>query len=183
MRTIGKNRGIARLADADGHFRMVALDQRPPLFDAIAQAAHDSLAALYPSQAKLFEKYGVQVKPIYLPRAAGRPALRDRVRPLVGGACAGAGGVEPDGSRGSGEPLRARALRGADRPRELRRVPRAQRGLAPSAAVARTRGTRAMRRSTLASASHSSAPFSGSACGATTCSRPAWARSRTRSSR
>src|SRR3954453_19470820 len=38
MRTIGKNRGIARLADADGHFRMVALDQRPPLFDAIAQA-------------------------------------------------------------------------------------------------------------------------------------------------
>ena len=38
MRTIGKNRGLARLADADGHFRMVALDQRPPLFDAIAQA-------------------------------------------------------------------------------------------------------------------------------------------------
>jgi tagatose 1,6-diphosphate aldolase len=38
MRTIGKNRGIARLTDADGHFRMVALDQRPPLFDAIAQA-------------------------------------------------------------------------------------------------------------------------------------------------
>jgi len=38
MRTIGKNRGIARLADADGNFRMVALDQRPPLFDAIAQA-------------------------------------------------------------------------------------------------------------------------------------------------
>src|SRR5258705_5688284 len=38
MRTIGKNRGIARRADADGHFRMVALDQRPPLFDAIAQA-------------------------------------------------------------------------------------------------------------------------------------------------
>ncbi|ANV99664.1 tagatose 1,6-diphosphate aldolase [Bradyrhizobium icense] len=38
MRTIGKNRGLARLADAEGHFRMVALDQRPPLFDAIAQA-------------------------------------------------------------------------------------------------------------------------------------------------
>lgn len=38
MRTIGKNRGLARLADADGYFRMVALDQRPPLFDAIAQA-------------------------------------------------------------------------------------------------------------------------------------------------
>jgi len=38
MRTIGKNRGLARLADADGHFRMVALDQRPPLFDAIAKA-------------------------------------------------------------------------------------------------------------------------------------------------
>ncbi|WP_024508177.1 tagatose 1,6-diphosphate aldolase [Bradyrhizobium sp. ARR65] len=38
MRTIGKNRGLARLADGDGHFRMVALDQRPPLFEAIAQA-------------------------------------------------------------------------------------------------------------------------------------------------
>jgi tagatose 1,6-diphosphate aldolase len=38
MRTIGKARGLARLADADGHFRMVALDQRPPMFDAIAQA-------------------------------------------------------------------------------------------------------------------------------------------------
>lgn len=38
MRTIGKTRGIARLADAGGHFRMVALDQRPPMFEAIAQA-------------------------------------------------------------------------------------------------------------------------------------------------
>ena len=27
------------------------------------------------AEAKLFEKYGLQVKPIYLPRAAGRPAL------------------------------------------------------------------------------------------------------------
>ena len=38
MRTIGKTRGLARLADADGHFRMVALDQRPPMFEAISQA-------------------------------------------------------------------------------------------------------------------------------------------------
>ena len=38
MTTIGKTRGLARLADADGHFRMVALDQRPPMFEAIAQA-------------------------------------------------------------------------------------------------------------------------------------------------
>ncbi|OYX15493.1 MAG: tagatose-bisphosphate aldolase [Rhizobiales bacterium 32-66-8] len=38
MNSIGKMRGLARLADADGHFRMVALDQRPPMFDAIAQA-------------------------------------------------------------------------------------------------------------------------------------------------
>jgi tagatose 1,6-diphosphate aldolase len=38
MKTIGKTRGLARLADAGGHFRMVALDQRPPMFDAIAQA-------------------------------------------------------------------------------------------------------------------------------------------------
>jgi len=38
MRTIGKTRGLARLADTDGHFRMVALDQRPPMFEAIAHA-------------------------------------------------------------------------------------------------------------------------------------------------
>jgi tagatose 1,6-diphosphate aldolase len=38
MSTIGKTRGLARLADADGYFRMVALDQRPPMFEAIAQA-------------------------------------------------------------------------------------------------------------------------------------------------
>ena len=38
MNSIGKTRGLARLADEDGRFRMVALDQRPPMFEAIAQA-------------------------------------------------------------------------------------------------------------------------------------------------
>ena len=38
MSSIGKMRGLARLADADGHFRMVALDQRPPMFEALAKA-------------------------------------------------------------------------------------------------------------------------------------------------
>src|SRR5487761_2181110 len=38
MKTIGKTRGLARLADTEGHFCMVALDQRPPMFDVIAQA-------------------------------------------------------------------------------------------------------------------------------------------------
>jgi tagatose 1,6-diphosphate aldolase len=38
MTTIGKYRGLARLADDKGHFTMVALDQRPPLFSAIAKA-------------------------------------------------------------------------------------------------------------------------------------------------
>ena len=54
MTQIGKTRGIARLADADGFFTMVALDQRPPLVNAIAKARgqatrevsfHDMLAA------------------------------------------------------------------------------------------------------------------------------------------
>ncbi|MCQ0986094.1 tagatose 1,6-diphosphate aldolase [Jiella marina] len=36
--TIGKLRGLTRLADDDGHFTMVALDQRPPLIAAIAKA-------------------------------------------------------------------------------------------------------------------------------------------------
>ena len=39
MTTIGKNRGLARLADDDGFFTMVALDQRPPLFDGDRQGA------------------------------------------------------------------------------------------------------------------------------------------------
>lgn len=38
MTQIGKMRGLARLADADGFFTMVALDQRPPLVNAIAKA-------------------------------------------------------------------------------------------------------------------------------------------------
>ncbi|GGA94823.1 tagatose 1,6-diphosphate aldolase [Brucella endophytica] len=38
MLTLGKTRGLARLANREGHFCMVALDQRPPLFDAIAAA-------------------------------------------------------------------------------------------------------------------------------------------------
>jgi tagatose 1,6-diphosphate aldolase len=36
--TLGKIRGLARLANPDGTFCMVALDQRPPIFEAIAQA-------------------------------------------------------------------------------------------------------------------------------------------------
>ncbi|MBO0904720.1 tagatose 1,6-diphosphate aldolase [Jiella sonneratiae] len=44
MTTIGKSRGLARLADADGHFTMVALDQRPPLIAAIAKAKGVSAA-------------------------------------------------------------------------------------------------------------------------------------------
>ncbi|MDP0926269.1 tagatose 1,6-diphosphate aldolase [Paracoccus onubensis] len=38
MTSIGKQRGLARLADEDGHFTMVALDQRPPLLQALAKA-------------------------------------------------------------------------------------------------------------------------------------------------
>lgn len=38
MTTFGKQRGLARLADENGFFTMVALDQRPPLFDAISKA-------------------------------------------------------------------------------------------------------------------------------------------------
>ncbi|TAN10987.1 MAG: tagatose 1,6-diphosphate aldolase [Rhizobiaceae bacterium] len=38
MTTIGKTRGLARLVNDSGHFTMVALDQRPPLFAAIAKA-------------------------------------------------------------------------------------------------------------------------------------------------
>ncbi len=36
--TAGKLRGLTRLADRDGRFRMVAVDQRPPLFRALSRA-------------------------------------------------------------------------------------------------------------------------------------------------
>mgnify|MGYP001495216660 CR=1 FL=1 len=35
--TIGKTRGLSRLATANGHFTMVAVDQRPPLIAALAE--------------------------------------------------------------------------------------------------------------------------------------------------
>jgi tagatose 1,6-diphosphate aldolase len=38
MTSIGKTRGLTRLADDRGHFTMVALDQRPPLIAALAKA-------------------------------------------------------------------------------------------------------------------------------------------------
>lgn len=38
MTTIGKARGMARLANEDGSFTMIALDQRPPIAAAIAKA-------------------------------------------------------------------------------------------------------------------------------------------------
>lgn len=38
MTSTGKQRGLARLADSDGHFTMVALDQRPPMLQAIGKA-------------------------------------------------------------------------------------------------------------------------------------------------
>ncbi|WP_180897956.1 tagatose 1,6-diphosphate aldolase [Martelella soudanensis] len=38
MTSIGKQRGLQRLADENGHFTMVALDQRPPLAQSIAKA-------------------------------------------------------------------------------------------------------------------------------------------------
>ncbi|GAA4223982.1 tagatose 1,6-diphosphate aldolase [Sagittula marina] len=42
MTTYGKQRGLTRLADENGLFTMVALDQRPPLFAAIAEARNVS---------------------------------------------------------------------------------------------------------------------------------------------
>ena len=42
MTSIGKQRGLSRLADEDGHFTMVALDQRPPMARAIARSRNVS---------------------------------------------------------------------------------------------------------------------------------------------
>jgi len=36
----GKLRGLLSLADSDGIFRMIAVDQRPPIFKALAKYNH-----------------------------------------------------------------------------------------------------------------------------------------------
>jgi len=49
--------------------------ERPTLLVGHGTLSGSILPLWVGAEAKLFEKYGVQVKPIYLPRAAGRPAL------------------------------------------------------------------------------------------------------------
>lgn len=44
----GKVWGLRRLADADGHFSMVAIDQRPPLFNLVAEARRLPASLLAP---------------------------------------------------------------------------------------------------------------------------------------
>src|SRR6476661_6164285 len=49
--------------------------ERPALLAGHGTLSGSILPLWVGAEAKLFEKYGLQVKPIYLPRAAGRPAL------------------------------------------------------------------------------------------------------------
>src|SRR5258706_2655982 len=49
--------------------------ERPTLLVGHGTLSGSILPLWVGAEAKLFEKYGVQVKPIYLPRAAGRPPL------------------------------------------------------------------------------------------------------------
>src|SRR5678815_1540331 len=49
--------------------------ERPTLLVGHGTLSGSILPLWVGAEAKLFDKYGVQVKPIYLPRAAGRPAL------------------------------------------------------------------------------------------------------------
>ncbi|HWH75993.1 MAG TPA: ABC transporter substrate-binding protein, partial [Candidatus Binatus sp.] len=49
--------------------------ERPSLLVGHGTLSGSILPLWVGAEAKLFEKYGLQVKPIYLPRAAGRPAL------------------------------------------------------------------------------------------------------------
>jgi len=52
--------------------------ERPTLLAGHGTLSGSILPLWVGAEAKLFEKYGLQVKPIYLPRAAGRPALLSR---------------------------------------------------------------------------------------------------------
>ena len=49
--------------------------ERPTLLVGHGTLSGSILPLWVGAEAKLFDKYGIQVKPIYLPRAAGRPAL------------------------------------------------------------------------------------------------------------
>jgi ABC-type nitrate/sulfonate/bicarbonate transport system substrate-binding protein len=49
--------------------------ERPTIFAGHGTLSGSILPLWVGTDAKLFEKHGVQVRPIYLPRAAGRPAL------------------------------------------------------------------------------------------------------------
>ena len=111
MRTIGKTRGLARLADADGHFRMVALDQRPPMFDAIAQAKK-----ITRDQVDLRRRHGGQA-------AAGRGAGAALQFDAVRSEFRGAGGDRSDAGalRADHDARRASGRGNAGRPQVARR--------------------------------------------------------------
>ena len=49
--------------------------ERPTILAGHGTLSGSILPLWVAAEAKLFEKHGLQVKPIYLPRAAGRPAL------------------------------------------------------------------------------------------------------------
>ncbi len=124
MRTIGKNRGLARLADADGHFRMVALDQRPPLFEAIAQAKRH-----YQGSGRICRRHGGQAA---IGRGAGAALQLDAVRSEFRGAgrdrsAAAALRVDHDAGRASGRGDAGRPQVARDRQLERGQDPRHRR--------------------------------------------------------
>src|SRR4249920_3232533 len=73
-------RGVVRIAQIE--LVMVLLcalsaqaQERPSILAGHGTLSGSILPLWVGAEAKLFDKHGLQVKPIYLPRAAGRPAL------------------------------------------------------------------------------------------------------------
>ena len=82
MRRIGKTRGLARLANEDGYFTMVALDQRPPLVQAIARArgiepAEVSFADMLSAKRLLVRSLGAEASSMLLDPNFALPAALD----------------------------------------------------------------------------------------------------------
>lgn len=89
MMSIGKQRGLARLADDDGHFIMVAMDQRPPLINALAvakgvAAAEVGFADMVAAKRLLVEGLARDATSILIDPNYAIPAAIDIIPPRTG---------------------------------------------------------------------------------------------------
>lgn len=87
--TAGKRWRLRRLADAEGFFAMVAIDQRPPIFATLAQAAGTTpervpFAEVLAAKRVLAEAFAPQATAMLVDPNWGYPAAADLLNPAAG---------------------------------------------------------------------------------------------------